>query len=234
MGYVTDIKELSQSSIEIDVKEERDKVKSIVDEIKCRMTRDNLTALSAPQIGEKYRIFCIKFLTKRKGSNTENVHVFINPVIVGIKGIVADREEDICIPNKQFIIFRNNDINLTYQDINGENHEQKFSGKTTSVIQLMVDHLDGILLSDIGLEIDGRFDKASEEEKNELLLAYAKALGIYKDEVNKEIESTPELKEMSDAVRFIQSVRSGETNLGSPITVDTSELQKSRGDDNDS
>ena len=226
MKYITDIEELSQASVEIDTKKDNKKMREIITELKYRIGKDNLTALSAPQIGEKYRIFCIKFTEKKGKKASETIKTFINPVITGIRGIVVDREADICIPDKQFIIVRNNDLSLLYQNPLGNPISQKFSGKSSAVIQMMVDHLDGVLLTDLGLEIDERFDEATEEEKNELIDAYLKSLDLYKKEVDKDINNDKDLKSMKDAVDFIQSVRNGETKLGSPITVDNSVLQK--------
>ena len=194
-------------------------MREIITELKYRIGKDNLTALSAPQIGEKYRIFCIKFTEKKGKKASETIKTFINPIVTGIKGIVVDREADICIPNKQFIIVRNNELSLLYQNPLGNNLSQKFSGKSSAVVQLMMDHLDGILLTDLGLEIDEKFDEASEEEKNELIEAYLNSLDVYKKQVDEEIENNKELKSMQDAVKFIQSVRNGETKLGSPISI---------------
>ena len=219
MEYITDIEELAQSSIEIDTKKDNKKMREIITELKYRIGKDNLTALSAPQIGEKYRIFCIKFTEKKGKKASETIKTFINPIVTGIKGIVVDREADICIPNKQFIIVRNNELSLLYQNPLGNNLSQKFSGKSSAVVQLMMDHLDGILLTDLGLEIDEKFDEASEEEKNELIEAYLNSLDVYKKQVDEEIENNKELKSMQDAVKFIQSVRNGETKLGSPISI---------------
>ena len=219
MEYITDIEELVQSSIEIDTKKDNKKMREIITELKYRIGKDNLTALSAPQIGEKYRIFCIKFTEKKGKKASETIKTFINPIVTGIKGIVVDREADICIPNKQFIIVRNNELSLLYQNPLGNNLSQKFSGKSSAVVQLMMDHLDGILLTDLGLEIDEKFDEASEEEKNELIEAYLNSLDVYKKQVDEEIENNKELKSMQDAVKFIQSVRNGETKLGSPISI---------------
>ena len=226
MKYITDIEELSQASVEIDTKKDNKKMREIISELKSRIEKDDLTALSAPQIGEKYRIFCIKFTEKKGKKVSENIKTFINPVITGIRGLVIDREADICFPNKQFIIVRNNDLSIVYQNPLGKPISQKFSGKSSAIIQLMVDHLDGVLLTDLGLEIDERFDEATEEEKNELLEAYMKSLDLYKKQVDEEIENNEELKLMQDAVKFIQSVRNGETQLGAPLIIDTSETIK--------
>lgn len=224
--YITDVEELSQSSIEVDIKKDNKKIREIISELKKRMEEDNLTALSAPQIGEKYRIFCIEFTEKKGKKTNKSIKTFINPVVTGIRGVVVDREADVCIPDKQFIIVRNNDLSLLYQNPLGNPISQKFSGKSSAVIQIMVDHLDGVLLSDLGLEIDERFDEATEEEKNELINAYLKSLDLYKKEVDKDIDSDKDLKSMKDAINFIQSVRNGETKLGAPITIDNSAMQK--------
>ena len=226
MKYITDIEELSQASVEIDTKKDNKKMREIISELKKRMEEDNLTALSAPQIGEKYRIFCIEFTEKKGKKTNKSIKTFINPVVTGIRGVVVDREADVCLPDQQFIIVRNNDLSILYQNPMGNPVSQKFSGKSSAVIQMMVDHLDGVLLSDLGLEIDERFDEATEEEKNELIDAYLKSLDLYKKEVDKDIDNNKDLKSMKDAINFIQSVRNGETKLGAPITIDNSAMQK--------
>lgn len=224
MGYLFDLDKLSVSSDEVDVTSDSEKVKETVEELKYRMSKDNLIALSAPQVGNFIRVFCIKFTTKGKNGTYDKVHTIINPIIVGMKGFVLDREKDVSLHDRQFIIPRNNEINVMFQNERGESVNRVFVGKASFVIQLMIDHLDGVLLSDVGLEIDDRFDEATNEEKEELLSAYADWIGKYKDIVNDEVKKDEELSSISDAVKFIQSVRSGETNLGSPLDIDNSEV----------
>ena len=226
MEYITNIDELSDSSLEVDFDTDKKRISEIVEKLKYRISKDNLIAISAPQIGEKVRIFCIRFTTKQNGKTFDKVHTFVNPVIVGMKGFVLDREKDISLPDREFIIARNNDINVMFQTEKGESVEHKFSGKIAAFIQLMVDHLDGILLTDMGLEIDHLFDEATEEERNELLKAYTEWITGYQEKLTKDIAEDKELSSMSDAIKFIQSVRSGETNLGAPIEIDTSALQE--------
>lgn len=225
MEYITNIDELSDSSTEVDFDTDKKRISEIVEKLKYRISKDNLIAISAPQIGEKVRIFCIRFTTKQNGKTFDKVHTFVNPVIVGMKGFVLDREKDISLPDREFIIARNNDINVMFQTERGESVEHKFSGKIAAFIQLMVDHLDGILLTDMGLEIDHLFDEATEEERNELLKAYTEWIIDYQEKLTKDIAEDEELSSMNDAIKFIQSVRSGETNLGAPIEIDTSALQ---------
>ena len=226
MEYITNIDELSDSSVEVDFDTDKKRISEIIEKLKYRISKDSLIAISAPQIGEKVRIFCIRLTTKQNGKTFDKVHTFVNPVIVGMKGFVLDREKDISLPDREFIIARNNDINIMFQTEKGESVEHKFSGKIAAFIQLMVDHLDGILLTDMGLEIDHLFDEATEEERNELLKAYTEWIESYQKKLTSDIEEDEELSSMSDAIKFIQSVRSGETKLGDEITVDTTEWQK--------
>lgn len=226
MNFVTDELELSQPSIEIDTKKEGKVMREVITELKDKITKNKLTALSAPQVGKKVRIFCVKFTTKKGKKSSEVVHTFINPIITGLKGIVIDRESDVSLPDRQFLIARNNEINILYQNPMGKPLSQKFTGKAAAVMQLMIDHLDGVLLTDLGLEIDERFDQATDEEKNELLEAYMKSLDLYKDFLNEDIKNDSALSTLKNAVDFIQSVREGETDLGSPISVDAPKTAK--------
>lgn len=76
-----------------------------------------------------------------------------------------------------------------------------------------MDHLEGILLSDIGLEIDEAFDSASDEEKNEVINWYLDTLDLKAKELTAEIENNSELKQMQEGIDFMTSVLKGETKL---------------------
>ena len=106
MEYITNIDELSDSSVEVDFDTDKKRISEIVEKLKYRISKDNLIAISAPQIGEKVRIFCIRFTTKQNGKTFDKVHTFVNPVIVGMKGFVLDREKDISLPDREFIMAR--------------------------------------------------------------------------------------------------------------------------------
>ena len=83
------------------------------------------------------------------------------------------------------------------------------------VLQHCVDHLNGMLLSDIGLEVDELFDKATDEDRAEILKMYADSLDIRQKQLEEEMLNNPELKQVNDAVKFINSVKLGETKLES-------------------
>jgi hypothetical protein len=86
-------------------------------------------------------------------------------------------------------------------------------GVAAKVFQHEMDHLDGLLLSDIGLEIDEMFDNATEEERMEVINMYLDSLDIKQKEIDKEIQEDEELKKISDGIDFMTKVQKGEVQL---------------------
>ena len=190
---------------EIDTNTENKLVREIVNSLKATITKNNLTALSAPAIGYPRRIFCIKF--------KEEIKTFINPVIAAAKGLQLSREKCTSIPGVEYLIPRNNDITIVYQRPLGQPETRRIVGLAAFIVQHELQHLDGILLSDIGLELDENWDTFSENEKQEIITMYLDSIDLRQKELNKEIEKTEELKQISDAIDFMTSVYKGETEL---------------------
>ena len=90
---------------------------------------------------------------------------------------------------------------------------QTFSGLAARVMQYGIDILDGLLLSDVGLELDENWDKATEEQRDEILGLYLESLDIKRKDIKKAVDDDPEAKQMMDAIEFMESVRKGETEL---------------------
>ena len=197
--------ELSQRAIEIDIKTENKLMREIISALKHTIELNNIVSLSAPAIGYDKRIFCIKFDTEIK--------TFINPVIIQSKGIQLSREICTSIPGKTFIRPRNNDITVIYQKPSGPSESRQLVGLSAIVFQHELDHLEGLLLSDIGLEIDDDFEKASDEEKEEVINYYLDSLDLKRKELEDEIQSNEELKQLSDGIKFMESVYKGETQI---------------------
>lgn len=86
-------------------------------------------------------------------------------------------------------------------------------GLSAIVFQHELDHLEGLLLSDIGLEIDDDFENASEEEREEVINYYLDSLDLKRKELEDEIQSNEELKQLSDGIKFMESVYKGETQI---------------------
>ena len=197
---------LSERAVEIDLRTQNKEAREIISNIKKVMREKNLTSLSAPAIGYSRRIFCIDFKDRE-------IKTFINPIIVTAKGLQLSREKCSSIPNKEYVRPRNNEIEVMYQDPMSKPLSRKLIGLAAIVFQHEMDHLDGLLLSDVGLELDEDFDKASEDERQEVIEAYLDALDLKQKEMTQEIQEDKELKQIDDARKFMESVYKGETKL---------------------
>ena len=203
---VTDELQLSERAVEIDVRTQATEMREIIKALKDTMREKGLASLSAPAIGYNRRIFCIDF-------KDSEIKTFINPIIAQAKGMQLSIEKCVCIPDKEFMRPRNNDLMIIYQRPTGQIENRQIVGMSAIVFQHELDHLDGLLLSDVGIEIDEDFHNATEEEQQEVINAYLDALDIKKKEINTEIETNPELKQLSDGIDFMESVYKGETKI---------------------
>ena len=107
-----------------------------------------------------------------------------------------------------------------YQTPLGKTESATLVGYAARLFQHHIDHLDGILLSDIGLEIDADFDAATQEEKEQIIDMYLDSLDVKKKEIDTEIETDKDAKKLSDGIKFLQSVENGET------IIETEEITK--------
>lgn len=205
MDIITDIEKLSVRTDEVDVRKDNKEVRDITVELKKAVREHNLTSLSANQIGFGKRIFVINF--------SGDIRTFINPVITQVKGFELSRETCSSIPDKTFIRPRHNDIMVMYQTPLGKIESKQFMGAAAKVFQHEMDHLDGLLLSDIGLEIDEMFDNATEEERMEVINMYLDSLDIKQKEIDKEIQEDEDLKKISDGIDFMTKVQKGEVQI---------------------
>ena len=203
---VTDELQFSERAVEIDVRTQATEMREIIKALKDTMRERGLSSLSAPAIGYNRRIFCIDF-------KDSEIKTFINPIIVQAKGMQLSIEKCVCIPDKEFMRPRNNDLMIIYQRPTGQIENRQIVGMSAIVFQHELDHLDGLLLSDVGIEIDEDFHNATEEEQQEVINAYLDALDIKKKEIDTEINTNPELKQLSDGIDFMESVYKGETKI---------------------
>lgn len=203
---ITDEIALSKRALEIDTRTQNKEMREIISEIKNTIRKKELFALSAPAIGYDRRIFCMNF------SDLE-IKTFINPVIMSSEGLTISRETCTSIPGKTFLLPRNKEITVMYQDPMGRAQSRKLTGVAACVFQHEIQHLDGMIISDIGLEIDEQFDEATKEEQDELIKAYLESLDLVAKELSEEIQNDPELKQLSDGIDFLTGVQTGEVEL---------------------
>jgi len=102
--------------------------------------------LAAPQVGRSIRLFVIDL---EPLDETEGKRVFINPKIHEY-GLEQDEYEEGClsIPTIREIVRRPTRIHITYQDMDGVEHDEEIEGFLARVIQHEYDHLEKTLFVD--------------------------------------------------------------------------------------
>ena len=130
--------------------------------------------LAAPQIGESIRMVTIDVSEEKNQLIT-----MINPEIIAT-GAEKDIGEEGCLslPGIYEKVNRYTEVTVRFQDLDGNTVEIEADGLLAVCIQHELDHLDGTLLSDVGLEVLPEFDSASEEEKEEVIKKYLESLDV--------------------------------------------------------
>ena len=211
---LTDARYLGDLAEVIDPLKNAQTLRQVVMDLKKTMrSNPDIKALSAPAIGYPYRVFCIKF-------EDLEIKTFVNPIITEAKGITLTKETCWCIPGKKFIRPRNNDIKVMFTDPSGKMNSRQLVGMAAYVFQHEIDHLDGILLSDVGLEIDEDFEMAPEEEQEEIMAMYLDSIDLQAKEIHKRIDDDPDVKELKEAAEFLTALQTGK------VTLEKTELDK--------
>ncbi len=207
-SIITDLAKLDEQgrAEEIDIKKENKEMREIITFIKRTMRKNNLVSLSAPAIGYNKRIFCIDFSDKE-------IKTFINPLVTNLSGLELTREVCSSIPGKEFIRPRHSTIDIIYTNPQGIIKSNQFKGLAATVIQHELDHLDGITLADIGLEIESDFDEGTEEEKFEIINMYLDSLDLAREDLIKDFQKDENLKKEYEADKFMEMLGQGKIKL---------------------
>lgn len=188
---------------EIDYEKEGKLLREITSNIKRTMRKENLISLSAPGIGYNKRIFCIDFSDKE-------IKSFVNPIISNAEGLQLVREQCSSIPGKEYLVPRNSIIDIIYETPTGMVKTNRFKDVAAFVFQHEINHLDGVNLEDIGLEVDSDFDEATQEEREEIIEMYLDSLDLRQRYIEEAINADEELKIVSDRLRFVEALAKGE------------------------
>ena len=219
--FVTDYEKLSVRCDEINLDKERKEARKIILALKTYLREHkDILAISAIQLGFTKRIICMNF--------NGDIRTFVNPIISNSSELQLSRETCRSVPGEEYLLLRSSTIELTYQTPTGKIMTVELVGVASQLMQHHLDHLDGILISDIGLMILEGFDEASEEEKAEVIKMYLDSLDMTAKELDKAVQEDPETKQIADAIRFMESVRKGETIIESiPVEEQDEEIEES-------
>lgn len=209
LRIITDLSKFQERVDEINNATPAEAVKHAVSQLKQTLIANkDLVGLCAPQIGINLRIFCIKTANNR-------VRAFLNPLLVSGEGLHLSREVNPSFPDKQFIIPRKDKIHVAFQEVMGQVNSESYSGPYAEIVQQMIEMLDGILLSDYGLDLDDvggpeEFDKASEKDKQALIQMYLESLKASSTDLKAAIDANPELKQINDNIDFMTEYLKGD------------------------
>lgn len=209
LKIITDLSKFQNRVDEINASTSYDAVKHTVADLKRTLIANkDLVGLCAPQIGVNLRIFCIKTANNK-------IRAFLNPLLVNGEELHLSREVNPSFPNKQFIIPRKNKIHVAFQEVDGKPNSETYSGAYAEIVQQMIEMLDGILLSDYGLDLDDvggatAFDKATKKDKEKLIQMYLDSLKTYSSDLGKEIDNNPDLKKINDNIEFMTKYLEGD------------------------
>lgn len=106
--------------------------------------------LAAPQVGVLSRVF-VTDVTWKDGDRTPIA--FVNPVVLSqSEETSVGVEACLSIPDRSFNVARPMWVQAWWSDVDGTVHEARFDGPQAICFCHELDHLDGVLITDHGVE----------------------------------------------------------------------------------
>ena len=136
----------------IEVKSFNKELWDLLDDMKETVRAENGAGLAAPQIGLNKRVVVIDV--------EEGFFELVNPVILSKKGEQTGPEGCLSVKGKQGTVTRPDKVKAEYRDRNGKKHKLTAEGFFARAVCHELDHLDGILYTDIATEL---YDITDEE-----------------------------------------------------------------------
>lgn len=129
----------------IEVKSFNKELWDLLEDMKETVRAENGAGLAAPQIGINKRAVVIDV--------EEGFFEMVNPVIVSSKGEQTGPEGCLSVKGKQGTVTRPEKVKAEYRDRYGKKHKLTAEGFFARAVCHELDHLDGILYTDIASEI---------------------------------------------------------------------------------
>jgi peptide deformylase len=117
----------------------------LLDDMKETVRAENGAGLAAPQVGVPIRVVVIDV--------NEGYYEMINPVIISTKGEQTGPEGCLSVKGKQGLVKRPYKVKAEYRDRNGKKHIVTAEDFFARAICHELDHLDGILYTDIATDV---------------------------------------------------------------------------------
>jgi peptide deformylase len=137
-----------------------DRTRTILDDMIDTMRESGGAGIAAPQVGILRKMFVIE---PEEGEITE----FINPVVIEKKGSQTSDEGCLSVPGLVGTTNRPEFIKVEAQDRNGAKVIHEAEGFKAVVICHELDHLEGVLYTDIAKDIREASDEESDDANDE-------------------------------------------------------------------
>lgn len=132
---------LRKKALEVEVFDQS--LRELIENMAETMYAASGVGLAAPQVGVSKRIFIIDISEKK-----DNLHLFINPVIINSEGEIFEEEGCLSIPGEYANVLRSREVEVTAYDLDGKQFSLKADGLMARAIQHELDHLNGTLFID--------------------------------------------------------------------------------------
>ncbi len=143
-----DLEFLNKKSREVTAFDE--KLKILVEDMKDTLTREKGVGLAAPQVGVLRRVFIVDF---SEAEDTHDYREFINPEIIKTKGKNTDYQEGcLSFPGRLFVVERPDYVKIRAFNVNGDSFEMELEEFMARAIMHENDHLNGVVIPQIGKE----------------------------------------------------------------------------------
>lgn len=129
----------------VEVKAFNSELASLLNDMKETVRAEEGAGLAAPQIGIPLRVVVIDV--------EEGFYEMVNPVIVSTKGEQKGPEGCLSVKGKQGTVVRPSRVKAEYRDRFGRKHKLTADGFFARAVCHEVDHLDGILYTDLASEL---------------------------------------------------------------------------------
>ncbi len=135
-----------------EVKKFDEKLSALMNDLKDTVRAENGAGLAAPQIGVPVRAVVVDV--------EEGLFEMVNPVILFRKGEQTGPEGCLSVKGKQGTVTRPMKIKAEYRDRFGRKHKLTAEGFFARAVCHELDHLDGVIYTDIASEV---YDLPDEE-----------------------------------------------------------------------
>lgn len=102
--------------------------------------------LAAPQVGKSIKVIVVDTTPREEGE--KRYLPMVNPEIIAHEGTQVDEEGCLSVPELTANVTRFQNVTVTYQDLQGQQHEISTENRFAVVLQHEIDHLNGILFID--------------------------------------------------------------------------------------